>query len=110
MMVCAAIIIAYLPEAQTLFTVVQGVSVDKPANSAACLAGAWPKLALTTLPIYTSCTWSGAIPARSTAALMAIEPNSIAVNADSEPLNAPTGVRATETIYTSFIFCRAVTA
>ena len=35
-------IIAFIPEAQTLLTVVQGVDFDRPAPRAACLAGAWP--------------------------------------------------------------------
>eukprot|EP00968_Pinguiococcus_pyrenoidosus_P010117 scaffold803_cov310-Pinguiococcus_pyrenoidosus.AAC.30 len=39
-----------MPEAQTLFTVVHGTLQGSPAPITACLAGAWPTPALTTLP------------------------------------------------------------
>ena len=51
---CAANITAFIPEAHTLFTVVFGTS-GKPANLAAWVAGACPKLADSTFPINTSC-------------------------------------------------------
>jgi len=38
---------------------VQGTVLGKPAPRAACLAGAWPRLALRTLPMNTSCTSAG---------------------------------------------------
>ena len=43
--------IAFIPEAQTLFIVVHGVFVGIPAPRAACLAGAWPDIADKTFPI-----------------------------------------------------------
>lgn len=49
----------FIPDAQTLFTVVQTTELGIPAPSAACLAGAWPKFALRTLPKNTSCTNDG---------------------------------------------------
>ncbi len=73
-MLCAASITALVPDAHTLLMVVLGMS-NKPAYLAACVAGAWPKLAESTLPIYISCTCSLAIPARFTASLIAIAPN-----------------------------------
>lgn len=45
-----------MPDAQTLFMVVQTTVFGIPAPSAACLAGACPKLALKTLPKNTSST------------------------------------------------------
>src|SRR5262249_59620533 len=51
-----------------------------------------------TQPMITSCTWSGRMPARSTAARMAAAPSSGAAKPFSSPWNAPMGVRATETI------------
>ena len=40
--------IAFMPEAQTLLTVVDGVDFGSPANKAACLAGACPRPACKT--------------------------------------------------------------
>ena len=51
---CAAIITAFIPEAHTLLIVVQGVEIGSPAPRVACLAGACPEPADTTLPMYTS--------------------------------------------------------
>jgi hypothetical protein len=42
-----------------LLTAVQGTESGKPAPSAACLAGAWPRLAVSTFPMNTSCTSAG---------------------------------------------------
>lgn len=49
----------FIPEAQTLFIVVQATEFGIPAPNAACLAGACPKFALKTFPKYTSCTRLG---------------------------------------------------
>lgn len=46
----------FIPDAQTLLTVVQTTELGIPAPSAACLAGACPKFALRTLPKKTSST------------------------------------------------------
>lgn len=48
-----------MPEEQTLLIVVQMTELGMPAPKAACLAGAWPKLALRTFPKKTSCTRDG---------------------------------------------------
>ena len=42
--------IDFIPEAQTLLMVVHGTDVGSPAPRTACLAGAWPAPACTTLP------------------------------------------------------------
>lgn len=49
----------FIPDAQTLLTVVQTTDLGSPAPRAACLAGACPKLALRTFPKYTSSTSDG---------------------------------------------------
>ena len=41
----------FMPLAQTLLTVVEGVSKCKPEYITACLVGAWPMFALHTFPI-----------------------------------------------------------
>jgi hypothetical protein len=91
-----------VPEAHTLLIVVAGTS-GKPANLAACVAGAWPKLADKTLPINTSCTSSGFMPDCATAAFMAMPPSWVAVKPDSEPPKLPIGVLSADTITTSLI-------
>ena len=40
---CAAIMIAFKPEPQTLFTVTAETVSGKPPRSAACRAGFWPR-------------------------------------------------------------------
>ena len=49
----------FIPDAQTLLMVVHTTVLGKPAPRAACLAGAWPKLAERTFPKKTSCTSAG---------------------------------------------------
>ena len=51
----------FIPEAQTLLTVVQITELGIPAPNAACLAGACPRFALRTFPKNTSCTSDGSI-------------------------------------------------
>ncbi len=53
----------FMPEAQTLLTVVQTTVLGKPAPIAAWRAGACPRFALSTLPKNTSCTVAGSTPA-----------------------------------------------
>lgn len=60
-MVWAAIMVAFIPEEHTLLIVVQTTVSGIPAPKAACLAGAWPKLALRTFPKKTSWTSCGSI-------------------------------------------------
>lgn len=51
--------IPFIPDAQTLLTVVQITELGIPAPKAACLAGACPRFALRTFPKKTSCTSDG---------------------------------------------------
>lgn len=53
----------FMPEAQTLLTVVQTTVLGKPAPIAAWRAGACPRFALSTFPKNTSCTVAGSTPA-----------------------------------------------
>src|ERR1051325_2508645 len=91
-------IAAFIPEPHILFTVVQPAASGSPAPSEAWRAGAWPWPAGRTQPMITSCTCSGRMPERSTAARIAAAPSSGAAKAFSSPWNAPIGVRATETM------------
>ena len=63
----------FIPEAQTLLIVVQGIVFGIPEKRTACLVGACPMPALTTLPRNTSLTPEelGSILARASAALIA---------------------------------------
>ncbi len=97
----AAIMMAFMPLAHTLFTVVQATSFGSPANRAAWRAGACPRLACSTLPMITSFTWSGAMPARSTAAFTAVAPNWVAGTSARLPPKEPMGVRTAEMMTTS---------
>jgi len=72
---CTACITVFIPEAHTLLTVVQGTVSGIPAYIAACLAGACPVPACTTLPISTSSTKFGSRFILSNAPLIAIAPN-----------------------------------
>ncbi len=98
---CVAIMIAFMPLAQTLFTVVAGVLSGSPANFEAWRAGACPRLADSTQPMITSFTSSGFTPAFSTAALMAAAPSSVAGTVERLPPKEPMGVRTAETMTTS---------
>ena len=64
----------------------------------ACRAGAWPKLAESTLPINTSLTASMGSPDLAKAPLMAMAPNWVAGTVEREPLKLPIGVLAAATI------------
>lgn len=48
-----------MPDAQTLLTVVQVTVAGSPDNVAACLVGAWPTPAVSTLPRTTYSTSVG---------------------------------------------------
>ena len=69
--------------------------------SEACLAGDCPIPACITLPMYTSSTCSGFIPALDTAAEIAIDPSLVAGNDERDDIKEPIGVRAELTITTS---------
>src|SRR3954465_6643708 len=96
-MSCASIA-AFMPEPHILLTVVQPAPSGRPAPREAWRAGAWPCPAGSTQPMMTSCTCSGAIFARSTAARIAAAPSSGAAKPFSSPWKAPIGVRAAETM------------
>ena len=89
-------ITAFRPEPHTLLMVVAETPSGSPAFSAACRAGAWPAPAWITWPMIASSTRSGAMPARSTAARMAMAPRSVAGTVERPPPNLPIGVRAAE--------------
>ena len=55
-----------------------GVSFGSPAPIAAWRAGAWPAPAWSTWPMITYCGSSASSPIRSSAALITIEPSSVA--------------------------------
>src|SRR5664279_5681918 len=76
---CARIA-ASIAEPHILFTVVHPVDIGRPAFNAACRAGAWPCPAASTQPKIALSTSAGAMPARSTAALMATAPRSLAAS------------------------------
>ncbi len=99
----APCITAFIPEAQTLFIVVQGTVFGIPAKMAACLAGAWPVPACTTFPISTSFTKLGSRFILFNAPSMAMAPNFGAGTVDNPPIKLPMGVLTAETITTSFM-------
>src|SRR2546430_1592235 len=99
MMSCASMV-AFMPEPQTLLTVVAPVASGSPAPRAACRAGAWPCPAGSTLPMKTSSMRSGASFARSSAAPITCAPSLWALRGDNSPMKRPSGVRAAETMTT----------
>src|SRR5688572_18931781 len=102
---CAANMIDFMPDEQTLLMVVQGTELGRPAPSAACRAGDWPRLAERTFPISTSFTSSAVTFAAANAPAMALDPRAVADKPASEPPKLPIGVLTAETIKTSFISC-----
>ena len=70
---------ARMPEAQTLLIVSEETSFGMPALICAWREGIWPWPAWSTWPITTCSTCSGSTSARSSAALMAMPPSSVAV-------------------------------
>src|SRR3989442_1098001 len=100
-------IAAFIPEPHILLTVVQPAASGRPAPSEAWRAGACPCPAGSTQPMITSCTSSGLILARSTAARIAAAPSSGAAKLLSSPWKPPIGVRAAETmtIGSEFMMC-----
>src|SRR6202453_2082142 len=99
MMSCASIV-AFMPDPQTLLTVVAPVASGSLAPRAACRAGAWPCPAGSTQPMKTSSIRSGDNLARSTAALITWEPSAWALKGERSPMNRHSGVRAAETMTT----------
>src|SRR5436190_22083125 len=83
-----------MPDPQTLLMVTASADFGRPAPIDACRAGAWPRPAERTLPMNTLSTCSPLIPARSTAALTAVAPSSVALTPERAPWKLPIGVRA----------------
>jgi hypothetical protein len=95
----------FIPEEHTLLMVVQGTVLPIPAPSAACLAGAWPRLAEQTFPKNTSPTFAASTLAFFSAPSMAMLPSWVAERDDNPPPKLPRGVLTADTIYTLFICC-----
>ena len=89
---------AFIPYPQTLLTVVQGTLSGNPAKRDAWRAGACPMPAGNTQPISVSSICSGTSSARARAAEIAAAPSSGADFDASSPWNAPSGVRAPESM------------
>ena len=102
------IITALRPEEQTLLTVVAGVRSLKPAFRVACLAGACPTPALSTLPMTTSSTRSMGTLADFMTSNRTVAPNSGAVREARPPPQVPMGVRLAATMTTLFMIIPAM--
>ena len=87
-----------MPDAQTLLIVSEGTSLGIRALICAWRDGIWPWPAWSTWPITTCCTCSGSTSARSSAAVMAVPPSSVASRLDRPPPSLPIGVRAADRI------------
>ena len=74
----SAISTARIDEAHTLLIVSAGVSIGRPAPTAAWRAGACPAPPCSTWPMIAYCGSCASIPARSSAARIAIAPSSVA--------------------------------
>src|SRR5215216_86913 len=94
----SAISTARIDDAQTLLIVSAGVSIGRPAETAACRAGACPVPPWSTWPMITYCTSVGSIPARLRPAPIAIAPSCGASYAFRPPPSFPNGVRTALTI------------
>jgi hypothetical protein len=86
------------PDRQTLLMVIEGTVIGMPALTAAWREGICPAPAWRTWPMITYSTASGATPALSSAALIAMPPSSTACSPDREPSSLPMGVRAPATM------------
>src|SRR6185437_3898739 len=91
-------IAASIAEPHILLTVVQPVECGSPPFSEACRAGACPWPAGSTQPKIVLSTSAGLTPARSTAALIATAPRSLAASGAKTPWKPPIGVRAAPTM------------
>ncbi len=89
-----ATIAACMPEPHILLRVVACTCSGRPAPMAAWRAGAWPRPADSTLPMMIWSIACGSTPARSTAALTAVDPSWVAFTVERAPWKLPIGVRA----------------
>lgn len=78
---------AFSPEAHTLLMVVASTLVGRPAKMAACLAGACPTPADSTLPMYTASIEETGTFDFSRADLIAVAPSCVAETVVKLPLN-----------------------
>src|SRR3712207_3133803 len=83
----AAMLTAFRPEAHTLLMVVASTLVGSPAKMAACLAGACPTPADSTLPMYTASMEDIGTFDFSRADLIAVAPSWVAEMVVKLPLN-----------------------
>lgn len=90
--------IVFMPEAQTLLTLMQGTLIGIPAPREAYLAGLCPNPEGQTIPKITSSTYLGSSLIDDKAALIAIDPNSVALTLESLPIKEPIGVLFPATI------------
>ena len=88
-----ASMMAFMPEPQTLLMVVAPAENGMPAATAACRAGAWPRLAGSTQPMITSDTSSAGTPAWASAAAMAVAPSAGVGTPVNWPRKEPMAVR-----------------
>jgi len=89
---------ARMPEPHILDRVTAPALAGKPPLKAAWRAGAWPWPAIKQLPMSTSVTSIGSMPARAKAAEMATPPKSWALRLAKSPWKLPMGVRAALTM------------
>ncbi len=89
----------FRPDRHTLFTFTDGTLIGIPALTAAWRLGTCPWPAISTCPMMTWSTSSGATPARSSAAAIAKPPRSAAERDANAPLSFAIGVRAPATMY-----------
>src|SRR5579863_110987 len=92
--------VAFMPEPQTLLTVVQGTDFGTLAPREAWRAGAWPRPAGSTQPMITSLICSRWMPVSASAASIAAEPSWVALTWANWPWNEPMAVRRAATMTT----------
>src|ERR1043166_3771426 len=93
--------IAFIDEAQALFTVIAGTDTGTPARNMTCRAVFVPPPAWRPWPKRHSSTASGATPARRIASFAAATPRSEAFSGTKLPPNLPIGVRTAPATTTS---------
>ena len=98
-----AMIMVMMLDPHTLLTVVAPTEWGMPAPMEACRAGAWPRPADRTQPMYTSSTRLPGNPIRFNASAMAMLPSFVAGTPLKMPLKLPIGVRAALTMTASFL-------
>src|SRR4029079_2759382 len=86
---CEAMMTVWILDPQTLLTVTAPTDCGMPAPIDACLAGAWPRPALSTQPIYTTSTDAGDKLIRCNAAAIDRLPSWVADTDLNRPLKLP---------------------